>query len=160
MLIWTAWTADGHREDMMIWQACRVTAGTLAFHLVLGLPLSRWRVVLGKKKENQKSCGKQITAFLDRCCSLFLTAGHGYNRVCFDFSQHIPHRQCIGGTTLIFFFSIFLFLNLCGLSWHHRCMDCSENTLWEKQHLEIWTYKTIRFKERTCSGKAKNPKQY
>lgn len=104
MLIRTDWTADGHWVGINIRQPYRVTAGILAFDSVLCLPLSRWRVVLGKR-EPEKVEEKQITAFLDRCCCLFLTAGHGYNCVCFDFSQHSPHRLSRGRTLFLTLFS-------------------------------------------------------
>lgn len=123
MFIQTDWTGDGHWAGINIRQSYRVTAGILAFHSVVRLPLSRWRVVLGDR--NQKSWGKQITAFLNRCCCFFLTAGHGYNCVCFDFSQHSPHRL-LQRQNKTFFFSFF-FLNLCltsplyGLQWEAWC---------------------------------------
>lgn len=84
---------------MDVWQPRRVTAGIFGFPSCV---ISSFQAggELSWGEENQRSWGKQITASLDRCCCLFLPTGHGYNCVCFDFSQHSPHRLCRGRATI------------------------------------------------------------
>lgn len=102
-----------------------LTAAILAFNSMLCLLLSRWRVVQRKRKTRKVEEKKKITTFLNRCCCLFLTAGHGYNCVCFHFSQHSLSR---GRTTLFpFFFYICVVYSDTNTVWTAVRTGCMKN---------------------------------
>ena len=125
-----SWRTPG--RDKHPKQPYTVTAGILGFFQFRAISffLAGGDMVLEKKVEE-----KQITAFLDRCF-FSLTAGHGYNCICFDSS---PHRLCRGRGTLLLLCFLRLTSALRGLQREHG--------VWETTPWNLDSSWAVRFKE-------------